>query len=136
MEIRGCQQARIQTATVASGEGHTGGDEGNAGGAIDAAKVHFDADEYLEFRATRRRDIEATRQAYGGSDRYVELEYVQLTDHEHMASMLDSLFGQRIELEERLQRQLPLPKIEYLANPEAAAPFEHDSIRGRFATAR
>ncbi len=120
--------SRLQA--MASGEWRSGREQSAS---RSAPLVEFDRSEYLEFRSARRRDIEDTRARYGGSDRYVEIEYSQLTDHARMATLLEGLFGQRVELEEKLQRQLPRPKIEYVADPDAAKPFTADSITGGFA---
>lgn len=106
---------------------------GQAGG-DPQEKVHFDAVDYIEFRATRREDVEATRRRYAGTDTYVEVEYSQLTDHDLMAQLLEQMFGERVDVKEKLQRQLTKPKIDYISNPDDAAPFEADSITGGYAT--
>ena len=96
-------------------------------------RVEFDRQEYLAYRQTLRADIEATRERYGGTDRYVELEYRHLTDLAFVAELLERLFGERIDVREGLRRQRGRPKIEYLTNPADAAPFVADSIREGFA---
>jgi hypothetical protein len=95
-------------------------------------RILFDRDEYLRYRSRIRDDAEAVRQRYGASDRYVELEYSQLTDLERMAALLESLFGEPVRLEARLDRQRPRPKIEYVVNAADAEEFEHDSLRAGF----
>jgi LPS sulfotransferase NodH len=95
--------------------------------------IDFDRDAYLRYRKQQRADIAATRARYGSSDRYVELEYRQLTDHALMGDLLERLFGQRIDVRETLRRQRGRDKIEYLRNPSAAQPFVADSITGGFA---
>jgi hypothetical protein len=114
---------------VASGEWKSG-----AGAASEAElRVAFDRDEYLRYRDVLRADIEATRARYGGSDRYVEVEYRQLLDHGLVSTWLEGLFGERIAVEETLRRQRNRPKIDYLRDPGDAAPFTSDSISGGFA---
>ncbi len=105
---------------------------GAEGGARDP-RVSFDRDDYLRYRETLRADIEATRARYAGTDRYVELEYRQLTDHAFVEDLLERLFGERLDVREGLRRQRGRPKVEYLTNPAAAEPFVADSIRGGFA---
>ena len=104
-----------------------------AGGGEEEPRVEFDRQEYLAYRRTLREDIEATRERYGGTDRYVELEYRQLTDLGFMADLLERLFGERLDVRQGLRRQRSRPKIEYLSNPADAAPFVADSIRDGFA---
>ncbi len=96
-------------------------------------RVAFDRADYLGYRETLRRDIEATRERYGGTDRYVELEYRQLTDLAFVADLLERLFGEQLDVREGLRRQRGRPKIEYLTNPADAGPFVGDSIRDGFA---
>ena len=96
-------------------------------------RVAFDRADYLGYRETLRRDIEATRERYGGTDRYVELEYRQLTDLAFVADLLERLFGERLDVRQGLRRQRGRPKIEYLTNPADAEPFVGDSIRDGFA---
>jgi hypothetical protein len=128
---------------VASGEwkSATGADAGSGseGGASAGEqaelRVDFDRDDYLRYRASLRADIEATRARYGGSGRYVEVEYRQLLDHSFVESWLNGLFGDRVDVEETLRKQRGRPKIEYLRNPEAATRFTADSISGSFAEA-
>lgn len=112
----------------ASGEwkaGESGGDED--------PRVEFDRADYLGYREALRRDIEATRERYGGTDRYVELEYRQLTDLAFVAALLERLFGEQVDVRQGLKRQRGRPKIEYLTNPDDAEPFVGDSIRDGFA---
>ena len=103
------------------------------GGQDEDPRVAFDRADYLGYRETLRRDIEATRQRYGGTDRYVELEYRQLTDLAFVADLLERLFGERLDVREGLRRQRGRPKIEYLTNPADAELFVGDSIRDGFA---
>ena len=112
----------------ASGEWKAG-----EGGRDEEPRVAFDRADYRGYRESLRRDIEATRERYGGTDRYVELEYRQLTDHALVADLLERLFGERIDVREGLRRQRGRPKIEYLTNPADAEPFMGDSIRDGFA---
>ena len=101
----------------------------------DEPRVTFDRDDYLRYRSGLRDDIEATRARYGHSDRYLELEYRQLSDHALVADLLEDWFGERLDLREGLRRQRGRPKIEYVSNPDEAEPFTADSIRGGFAAA-
>lgn len=94
--------------------------------------IDFDRAAYLCYREQQRSDISATRARYATSDRYVELEYRQLSDHAYMAGLLERLFGQRIEVHETLRRQRGRAKIDYVRNPGDAVPFVGDSIRGGF----
>jgi hypothetical protein len=126
---------------VASGE-WKGGDrgdstDGEAAGSFrsdEEPRVTFDRPDYLRYRETLRADILATRARYGGSERYVELEYRQLLDHAFVGALLERLFGERIDVAETLRRQRSRPKVEYLVNPVEAEPFTADSISGGFAT--
>jgi hypothetical protein len=95
--------------------------------------VTFDRDDYVRYRDGLRADIDATRVRYGGSDRYAEVEYRQLTERGFISAWLEGLFGERIAVEETLRQQRTRPKIEYLRNPEDAEPFTADSIAGGFA---
>lgn len=113
----------------AAGGGAAGG--GAAGG--EEPRVTFVRDDYLRYRETLAADIEATQGRYGGTDRYVELEYRQLTDHALVGDLLERLFGERPDLREGLRRQRSRPKIEYLTNPAETEPFTADSIRRGFA---
>lgn len=103
------------------------------GGSSDEPRVTFDREDYLRYRALLRTDITATRTRFGDSDRYVEIEYRQLSQRDFMADLLDRLFGERIEIRKLLRRQRGRPKIEYLRNPAAAEPFVSDSIEAGFA---
>jgi hypothetical protein len=118
----------------AASDGGAGSDGGTGpGGGTGSLLVDFDAADYLRYRDALRRDIETTRERYGGSDRYVEIEYRQLLDRAFVGALLDRLFGERIDVEETLRRQHGRPKIEYLRDPDAAAPFTADSISAGFA---
>lgn len=97
--------------------------------------VDFDIAEYLRYRDAMRADVEATRARYGGSGRYAELEYRQLLDHAFMEGWLLDQFGERVDVVETLRRQRDRPKLEYLRDPSAAAPFVDDSISRGFAPA-
>ena len=97
--------------------------------------VDFEVAEYLRYREAMRADIEATRARYGGSDRYAELEYRQLLDHAFIEGWLLDWFGERVDVVETLRQQRGRPKLEYLRNPESAAPFVEDSISRGFAPA-
>jgi LPS sulfotransferase NodH len=115
---------------IASGRWKAGG-----GSAEDEPEpgVNFDRDDYLRYRDELRTDIEATRARYGGSDRYVEIEYAQLTDHAFVSDLLERSFGERVDVEETLRRQRGRPKLEYVVNQGDAEAFARDSIRGGFA---
>jgi LPS sulfotransferase NodH len=91
-------------------------------------RVTFDVDEYLAYRAMLRKEVAATRARYGGSGRYEEIEYRQLSDHAFVADLLERHFGERIEVEEILRQQRRRPKIEYVRNPEDAEPFVNDRL--------
>lgn len=96
--------------------------------------VTFDREAYLRYRAGLREDVAAVRARYAsGGDRYLELEYAQLSDLNAIAALLERTFGTPVALEERMTRQRPRPKIEYVTNPSEAAPFEHDTLTGGFA---
>ncbi len=103
------------------------------GGGDEDSRVEFDRADYLGYREALRRDIEAARARYGGTDRYVELEYRQLTDLAFVAALLERLFGEQVDVREGLKRQRGRPKMEYLTNPDDAEPFVGDSIRHGFA---
>jgi hypothetical protein len=111
------------------------GEEATKGGGDPQVKVPFDVAEYLEYRATMATDVAAARERYDRRGHYVELEYKQLNDHDHIEDMLESLFGQRIRVEETLQRQRKRPAIDYLSDPADAEPFEADTLSGGFAPA-
>lgn len=116
--------------------GATGEWKGAAAGARTEDRqplVTFDRDAYLEYRDALRRDIEATRTRYGGVDRYVEVEYRQLSDHDWVGRFIDGLFGERIAVDEVLRRQRARPKVDYLVNPGEAGPYTADSIANGFA---
>lgn len=104
-----------------------------AAGSQPDPRVTFDVDDYLRYRTALRQGVEAVRARYGASERYVELEYRQLSDHAFVEDLLMRLFGERPDVRETLHRQRGRPKIEYLANPEAATPFADDSLRTGFA---
>jgi len=123
---------------VASGEWKSPGGDGDEASQEEpdlAARVTFDLADYQRYRETMKADIEATRAKYGGSGRYVEVEYRQLLDHGHVGSLLEELFGERIDVTETLRRQRGRPKTEYLTNPAEAAPFVADSVVRGFASA-
>jgi len=103
-----------------------------ADGAADP-RVHFEQEDYLRYREGIRAGVERTRARYGGSERYVEIEYRQLSDHAFVEALLERLFGERISVEESLRRQRGGPKLEYVLDKDAAAPFVDDSISGGFA---
>ena len=69
------------------------------------------------------------------SERFVDIEYRQLTDHAYVESLLLRLFGERISVEETLRRQRSRPKLDYLRNPDAGRPFAADTLSGGFAEA-
>ncbi len=96
-------------------------------------RVTFDRDEYLRYREGIRTGLERTRDRFGGSDRFTDIEYRQLTDHAFVEELLLRLFGERISVEETLRRQRGRPKLEYLTNPDEAAPYAGDTLRGGFA---
>ena len=102
------------------------------GAQAERPRITFDPGAYLRYRARIATDVATMRERYRSSPRYVELEYDELIDLPAMTSLLEQLFGERVELEERLDRQRPLPKTEYLSNPEEASPFVHDSLRVGF----
>jgi LPS sulfotransferase NodH len=110
-----------------------GTDEGAGADEGATPRVTFDRAGYLEYREALRADIQAARARYGGSGRYVEIEYRQLLDHDVIEGLLADLFGERIDVAESLRRQRSRPKIEYLANPADGAPFTADSIERGFA---
>jgi LPS sulfotransferase NodH len=107
--------------------------EWKAGDGADEPQVTFERDGYLRYREAMRRDIEWARVRYGGTDRYVELEYRQLAEHAFVEELMLRLFGERVDVREGLRRQRPRPKIEYLTNPAEAEPFAADSISAGFA---
>jgi hypothetical protein len=107
--------------------------EWKAGDGAAEPRVAFDPGEYRRYRTGLRTGFERTRSRYGGSERYVELEYRQLSDHVLMEDLLKGLFGQRISVEETLRRQRRRPKLDYLVNPADAEPFAGDSLREGFA---
>lgn len=98
----------------------------------DRPRIRFDVAAYERYRTRLAADVRGVRERYGGSPRYVELEYDELTDLAAMATLLEGIFGERVALEERLDRQRPRPKIDYLENPDDARPFEADSLRAGF----
>lgn len=117
---------------VASGQWKAAGDGGAAGTGAEPC-VTFDRDDYLRYRSELHEGFERTRERYGGSVRYVELEYRQLSDHTWVGGLLERLFGERVAVEETLRRQRGRPKLDYLVNPGDAAPFVADSLREGFA---
>lgn len=107
--------------------------EWKAGDGSAEPRVTFDAGDYLRYREGIREGLERTRARYGDSDRFIEIEYRQLSDHAFVEALLQRLFGERIAVEETLRRQRGRPKLDYLLNPEAAAPFVEDSLSRGFA---
>ena len=107
--------------------------EWKAGDGRTEPRVTFDRDDYLRYRDGIRTDLERTRARFGGSDRFGDIEYRQLTDHAFVEELLLRLFGERIAVEETLRRQRGRPKLEYLTNPDEAAPYAGDTLRGGFA---
>jgi hypothetical protein len=63
----------------------------------------------------------------------VEIEYRQLSDHAFVEMLLERLFGEHVSVEESLRRQRGRPKLDYVLDKDAAAPFVADSISGGFA---
>jgi LPS sulfotransferase NodH len=113
---------------VHSGEWKAGG------GRVDETPlVPFDREDYLRYRADLRAGFERTRERYGRSPRYEEIEYRQLSEQVFVEELLQRLFGERIDVEETLRRQRGRPKLEYLADPDAGRPFSADSLSGEFA---
>ncbi|MEX1295338.1 MAG: sulfotransferase [Candidatus Limnocylindrales bacterium] len=109
--------------------------EWKAGDGAAEPRVTFDRDDYLRYRDGIRAGLERTRARYGGRERFADIEYGQLSDHAFVEELLLRLFGERIAVEETLRRQRGRPKLDYLLNPEAAAPFEGDTISRGFADA-
>ena len=107
--------------------------EWKAGAGSAEPRVTFDRDDYLAYREGIRAGLERTRGRFGGSGRFVDIEYRQLLDRSFVQELLLGLFGERIEVAETLHRQRGKPKLEYLVNPEMAEPFAADSISGGFA---
>lgn len=108
--------------------------EWKAGEGAAEPRVAFDREDYLRYRQGIRRGLERTRERFAGSERYVEIEYRQLSDHAFVETLLLDLFGERIAVAETLRRQRGRPKIEYLLDPEAAQPFVNDSLSRGFAS--
>ncbi len=106
--------------------------EWKAGDGAAEPRVTFDRDDYLRYRDGIRTGFERTRERYSGSERFVDIEYRQLTDHAYVEGLLQRLFGERISVEETLRRQRGRPKLEYLTNPEAAERFSGDTLTGGF----
>ena len=106
--------------------------EWKAGDGSAELRVVFDRDDYLRYRDGIRAGMERTRARFGGSERFVDLEYRQLTDHAFVEGLLLRLFGERIAVEETLRRQRGRPKLDYLVNAEAAEPFAEDTLSGGF----
>lgn len=109
--------------------------EWKAGAGSPEPRVTFDRDDYLRYREGIRDGLERTRARFGGSGRFVDIEYRQLADHAFVKELLLGLFGERIEVAETLRRQRGKPKLEYLRNPEVAGPFVVDTISRGFAEA-
>ena len=109
--------------------------EWKAGDGSAEPRVAFDRDDYLRYRDGIRDGLERTRERFGRSERFVDIEYRQLTDHRFVEDLLLDLFGERIAVEEWLRQQRGKPKLEYLANPGVAEPFAADTISGGFAAA-
>jgi LPS sulfotransferase NodH len=95
-------------------------------------RIPFDVEAYERYRGKIAMDTRAVRERYSASTRYVELEYDELTDLVAMGALLERVFGERVALEEGLDRQRSLPKIDYLENPDDARPFQADSLRVGF----
>ena len=109
--------------------------EWKAGDGSAEPRVTFDRDDYLQYREGIREGFERTRARFGGSERFVDLEYRTLMDHVFVEDLLLRLFGERIVVEETLRRQRGRPKLEYVLNPEATEPFAADSLSAGFAPA-
>jgi LPS sulfotransferase NodH len=109
--------------------------EWKAGDGSAEPRVRFDRDDYVRYREGIRDGLERTKARFGGSERFVDIEYRQLTDRRFVEELLLGLFGERIAVEETLRRQRGKPKLDYLVDPEVAEPFAADSISGRFAPA-
>jgi hypothetical protein len=122
--------ADARDGDAAAGVGHGGR---QADDETEPAPVTFDPVDYLAYRSALRADIEAARERFGSTGGYVEVEYRQLLDHDSVASLLERLFGEPIDVTETLRPQRPRPKIEYLANPEVGERYMWDSIRDGFA---
>jgi len=109
--------------------------EWKAGDGSAEPRVTFDRDDYLRYREGIREGFERTRAHFGGSEHFIDIEYRALMDHAFVEGLLLRLFGQRIAVEETLRRQRGKPKLEYLVNPEIAAPFVADTLSEGFAPA-
>ena len=107
--------------------------EWKAGDGSAEPRVTFDRHDYLRYREGIRAGLERTRARFGQSDRFTDIEYRQLMDHDFVEGLLLRLFGERISVEETLRRQRGRPKLEYLTNPDEAAPYTGDTLRGGFA---
>ena len=107
--------------------------EWKAGDGVTEPRVIFEREDYLRYREGIRAGVARTRARFGDSDRFVDIEYRQLTDHAFVEGLLLRLFGERIAVEETLRRQRGRPKLEYLVDPEAAEPFARDTLSGGFA---
>ncbi len=107
--------------------------EWKAGDGSAEPRVTFDPDDYLRYRAGILAGFTRTRERYGGSGRFEDIEYRQLTDRTFVEELLLRLFGERIAAEETLRRQRGRPKLEYLTNPDVAEAFAADSLRQGFA---
>lgn len=109
--------------------------EWKAGAGTAEPRVTFDRDEYRRYREGIRAGLERTRARFGSSERFIDIEYRELSDHAFVEGLLWQLFGERIAVEETLRRQRGRPKLEYLLNPDVAEPFAADSISRGFAEA-
>ena len=108
--------------------------EWKAGDGSAEPRVAFERDAYLHYRDGIRSGFERTRRRYGGSERFVDIEYRQLTDRAFVEALLLRLFGAHVAVEETLRRQRGRPKLEYLSNPDDAMPFAADTLSGGFAS--
>lgn len=104
----------------------------DASGGGEEPSVTFEVDDYLHYRADLHAGFMRTRERYGGSERYVELEYRQLSDHTFVETLLERLFGERVAVEETLRRQRGRAKLDYVVNRADAVPFVADSLSRGF----
>jgi len=107
--------------------------EWKAGDGSAEPRVTFDVAEYGRYRQGLRHGFERTRARFVGSERYLEIEYRQLSDHAFVQGALERWFGQRVSVEEVLRRQRGRPKLDYLVNPAEAEPYVADSLSRGFA---
>ena len=96
-------------------------------------RITFHATECGRYREGLRDGFERTRARFGGSERYLEIEYRQLSDHAFVEEALERWFGQRVSVEETLRRQRGRPKIDYLTNPRDAEAYVDDSLSRGYA---